>query len=165
VAVGGQGCPEEGVERALPWPPAGEGLPLDAPAFGAPAFGTLGELVPALPAPGRVPQGEPLGVVPGVVEVFGFTVDGCVLVPGVGGVVEFDPGTAPGVVAPVGGGVGLLVGGAVVVLVGGLAVLGACAVLPAAPAGAVAPAERCATAQVVQPRIRERKISLAMDII
>ena len=71
----------------------------------------------ALPDPGSVPHGDPLGVVPGVPEVFGFTVDGCVLLPEDGGFVEFDPGTSDddvgGFTEPVGGAVGLLVGGAV----------------------------------------------------
>jgi hypothetical protein len=48
--------------------------------------------------PGNVPQGDPLGVVPGAVEVFGFTVDGFVLLPRVAGFVEFDPGTVDGAV-------------------------------------------------------------------
>ena len=69
----------------LPWPfpdVAGEPELLD-PAFGV---GLLG----------KVPQGDPLGVVPGAVEVFGFTVDGFVLLPRVAGFVEFDPGTVDG---------------------------------------------------------------------
>ena len=40
----------------------------------APLFGDDPAGAPAVP--GMVPQGEPLGVVPGVVEVFGFTVEG-----------------------------------------------------------------------------------------
>jgi hypothetical protein len=63
--------------------------------------------VPVVPAvPGTVPHGEPLGVVPGAVVVFGFTVEGCVLLPGVAGFVELAPGTlepAPGVAVPAGG--------------------------------------------------------------
>ena len=89
----------------------------DDPVFGVDEFG-----VPAVP--GKVPHGEPLGVVPGVLEVFGFTVDGCVLLPGVAGLVEFEPGTVdeePGVEVPVGGGVEVPVGGGVEVPVGGAA--------------------------------------------
>jgi hypothetical protein len=53
-----------------------------------------------------------------VVEVFGFTVEGCVVLPGDGGLGEFDPGTPDegdvgGFTEPVGGAVGVLVGGAV----------------------------------------------------
>jgi len=47
---------------------------------------------------GKVPQGEPLGDVPGLFFVFGFTVEGSVLLPGVAGLVEFDPGMVPGAV-------------------------------------------------------------------
>ena len=86
----------------------------DDPVFGVDEFG-----VPAVP--GKVPHGEPLGVVPGVLEVFGFTVDGCVLLPGVAGLVEFEPGTVdeePGVALPAGG-VAVPVGGGVEVPVGG----------------------------------------------
>ena len=73
------------------------------------------ELLGAPGVPGMVPHGEPLGVVPGVTEVFGFTVEGCVALPGVGGFGELDPGTLDGDVggftAPVGGATGVLVGG------------------------------------------------------
>jgi hypothetical protein len=85
---------------------------LDDPRFGADPLG-------AVASPGRLPQGDPLGVVPGVVEVFGFTVEGCVLFPDDGGLVEFAPGTFDGGTDPVGGGVLELVGGGVVELVGG----------------------------------------------
>jgi len=79
-AVGGQGVPVVDV-------PGVDGDPelLD------PAFGVE-------PLPGKVPQGDPLGVVPGAVDVFGFTVDGRVLLPRVAGFVEFDPGTVEGAV-------------------------------------------------------------------
>jgi hypothetical protein len=43
-----------------------------------------------------VPQGEPLGLVPGVLVVLGFIVEGCVLLPFDGGLVEFAPGTPVG---------------------------------------------------------------------
>ncbi len=77
---------------------------LDDPVFGVEA--------PAEPAVlGKLPQGEPLGLVPGVLDVFGFTVDGCVLLPGVAGFVELEPGTLEGDELPVGGGVVELVGG------------------------------------------------------
>ena len=105
------------------------------------------------------------------------------LVPGVAGLVEFEPGTLDGefgVVAPVGGvtvpvgGVVAPVGGVtepvggVAVLVGGVAVPGAC-VRPAVPvlrvAGAVPPeGALCATTQVAQQRITERNAILLADI-
>ena len=78
--------------------------------------------------PGKLPHGEPAGlVVPGV--VFGFTVDGVVVVPGVGGVVELEPGTEFGVVEA--GGVAVCPGG-VAVLPGGVAVEGAGDAVPGA---------------------------------
>jgi hypothetical protein len=61
---------------------------LEDPVFGAPGV------------PGNDPHGEPLGAVPGVFGVFGFIVEGCVLLPGVAGFGEVEPGTVP-----VGGGV------------------------------------------------------------
>jgi hypothetical protein len=68
---------------------------LEDPVFGAPGV------------PGNDPHGEPLGAVPGVFGVFGFIVEGCVLLPGVAGFGEVEPGTVPvgGVPVPVGGGV------------------------------------------------------------
>jgi len=123
------------------------------------------------PAPGMLPHGDPLGVVPGAVELFGFTVEGCVLLPGVGGFVEFEPGIAEGdvepvggvVVPPVGGAVVLPVGGAVVLLVGG-ADCDCPAVLPALPAGADPPAACCATTHVAQPSTTEKNPILIIDI-
>jgi hypothetical protein len=118
-AVGGQGVPFGETPAELPWPfPEVEGddpelddPALDEPESEAPGFGVEEPEVPAVP--GNVPHGEPLGLVPGVFEVFGLTVEGCVLLPGVAGFVEFDPGTVdpePGVAAPAGG-VAVLAGG------------------------------------------------------
>jgi hypothetical protein len=112
-----------------------------------PGFEVAGFVEPAVPGvlPGSVPHGEPLGAVPGLLVVFGFTVEGDVLVPGVAGAGEFDPGMLPGEVVfgddPFGtlcgdacgvavwaggvavwaGGVGVLAGG-VAVRAGGVAV-------------------------------------------
>jgi hypothetical protein len=72
--------------------------------------------------PGKFPHGPPVGLVPGV--VFGFTVDGVVLLPELGGFVEFEPGTVDGVV-----GVGLGVVG-VDVLPGGVAVFPGAVAVP-----------------------------------
>jgi hypothetical protein len=117
----------------------------------------LGLELPAVP--GIVPHGEVLlGVLPGV--VFGFIVDGCVLLPGV---VEF------GVVAPGTGdddvGVDVLPGG-VDVLAGGVAVPGVCApLLPEVPAGEAPPeGALCATTQTAHERNIVRKVSFAADI-
>ena len=85
---------------------------MDDPLFGANPLGVVA-------SPGRLPHGDPVGVVPGVVEVFGFTVEGCALLSDDGGLVEFAPGTFDGGADPVGGGVLELVGGGVVELVGG----------------------------------------------
>ena len=103
-AVGGHGAPL-GETPEVPWPfPEVEGAEpeLDEPAAEDPVFDDPG--VPVVS--GKVPQGEPLGLVPGVFDVFGFTVEGCVSVPGVAGFVEFEPGTAgeePGVAVLAGG--------------------------------------------------------------
>lgn len=90
--------------------------------------------------PGKLPHGEPLGVVPGFVVVLGLTVEGCVGVPGVGGFGEFEPGTACGVAVPAGG-VAVLAGG-VAVSAGGVAALAGGVAVPAGgvavPAGGVA---------------------------
>jgi hypothetical protein len=66
-----------------------------------PGFEVAGFVESAFPGalPGSVPHGDPLGVVPGLFVVFGFTVEGDVLVPEVAGAGEFDPGMLPGEVA------------------------------------------------------------------
>jgi hypothetical protein len=123
----------------LPWllpEVEGDEPELDEPELGAselgePAFGVALPVVPAVF--GKFPQGEPLGLVPGGFELFGFTVEGWVLLPGVAGFVEFEPGTLdgePGVAVPAcgvavpAGGVAELAGG-VAVFAGGVAVPGA----------------------------------------
>ena len=104
-AVGGHGPPLGETPAELAWLfPEVEGAEpeLDEPDAEDPVFD--GPEVPVVS--GKVPQGEPLGLVPGAFEVFGFTVEGCVLVPGVAGFVEFEPGTVgaePGVAVPTGG--------------------------------------------------------------
>jgi hypothetical protein len=106
------------------------------PGFGVaglePGFDVAGFVEPAVPAPlGRVPHGDPLGIVPGVLVEFGFTVEGDVLVPGVAGAGEFAPGMLPGEVEfgddPLGLPCGVVCGaaacaGGVAVLAGGVAV-------------------------------------------
>ncbi len=103
------------------------------PEFAEPEFGDLEFVVEAaVPAAlGRVPQGDPLGIVPGVLVEFGFTVEGDVLVPGVAGAAEFAPGMLPGEVEfgddPFGLTCGVVCGvaacaGGVAVLAGGVAV-------------------------------------------
>lgn len=51
-----------------------------------PGFEVAGFVEPAVPGalPGSVPHGDPLGVLPGLFVVFGFTVEGDVLLPEVG---------------------------------------------------------------------------------
>jgi hypothetical protein len=65
-----------------------------------PGFEVARFVEPAVPGAlrGSVPHGDPLGAVPGLFVVFGFTVEGDVLVPSVGAG-EFDPGMLPGEVA------------------------------------------------------------------
>jgi len=122
-AAGGQGVPEAEEPEEV----EGEEPEFDDPEFDDPEVDPSFAVEPVVPVPGKSPQGEPLGVVPGVVEVFGFTVDGCVLLPVDGGFVEFAPGMVDGdfePFVPVGGVEVVPVGGAVVELVGGAAVEG-----------------------------------------
>ena len=110
-------------------------------------------------APGIFPQGPPLGLVCGV---FGLTLEGCVLLPGVGGFGEFDPGTVLGVV-----GVEVPPGGVAVLPDGVVVAPGAAwpAADPAAPAGAAPPAGAlCAVTQTAHIRIVESKVSFVADI-
>jgi hypothetical protein len=95
-ATGGHGLPGVGLIPGLPgevppsllWPfslPGLGGLALD------PEFGAVPEFPSAVP--GKVPQGLPLGEPPGLFGVLGLTVEGCVVLPGVGVPSEFEPGT------------------------------------------------------------------------
>ena len=118
--------------------------------------------------PGNVPHGEPLGEVPGVVELFGVTVEGCVGVAGVGVAGEVAPGTVPA------GGVAVLPGG----VAGDACGVAGCpcgvAVPPGGIAGAVwvevwpgvlAPAAgRCAAAHVAQPSITDKMANFLVNI-
>ena len=128
-AAGGHGVPLGATPAVDPWLfPEVEG---DEPELEDPVFGVEESGVPLVL--GNVPHGEPLGLVPGVLGVFGFTVEGCVLLPGVAGFVELEPGTlegelgvavpAGGVAVPAGGVAGLA--GGVAELGGGMAVPGA----------------------------------------
>jgi hypothetical protein len=123
--------------------------------FGLPDPASGVDPLGALAVPGKVPHGEPLGGVPGAFGVFGLIVEGCVLLPGVAGFGEVDPGTEPvgGVTDPVGGGV---------------AVLGVwvCPPVAGAPAGGGVPPEGvlCPTIQVAQNRSTERRVSFRADI-
>jgi hypothetical protein len=66
---------------------------VDGLLFGVPALGAF----PGVPfgVPGKLPHGAPEGEVP--FGVFGLTVDGCVVLPGVGEVGVVVPGVDPGV--------------------------------------------------------------------
>jgi hypothetical protein len=142
-----------------------------------------------VPVPGRVPHGEPLGVVPGVFVVLGLTVDGCVVLPGVAVLGAVGPGTLvlglllgdvelgdvePGDVCP-----GAVCGVAVpacgvAVLAGGVAVpaggvagepgVELCPALLEPPAGAVPPGAACATAQLAQHKTTDSNASFRDDI-
>jgi len=170
LALGGHGVPGVGfipgelLPLPLPWFPGAEGFELDDPVLGS---------APGVPfaVPGKGPHGEPLGAVPGVVVVLGFTVEGCVVLPGVGlfgelepGAVVFgvplgepDPGAVCGVVDPVGG---------LTLPVGGAVERGAelCRALLEPPAGAAPPGELWATAQLAQHNTTDSKVSLGNDI-
>ncbi len=172
-----------------PWPlvlPGVDGFELDELEFGV-------ELGVEFVAPGRVPHGEPLGEPPGLFGVFGLTVEGCAVLPGVGlvgvvepGTVEFgvplgevDPGVvccvvlAGGVAVPAGG-VAVLAGG-VAGLAGGVAVLAggvagepgveACPALPEPPAAGAPPdGAVCASAQLPQHSTTDNNASLDFDM-
>jgi hypothetical protein len=142
-----------------------------------------------VPVPGRVPHGEPLGVVPGVFVVLGLTVDGCAVLPGVAVFGEVGPGTLvlgvllgdvelgdvePGDVCP-----GAVCGVAVpacgvAVLAGGVAVpaggvagepgVELCPALLEPPAGAVPPGAACATAQLAQHKTIDSNVSFRDDM-
>ncbi len=122
----------------LSWPlvlPGVDGFELEEPEFGI-------EPGVEFVAPGRVPHGAPLGELPGLFGVFGLTVDGSVVLPGVGLVGVVEPGTVvfgvplgevdPGEVCSVvpAGGVAVPVGG-VAVLAGGVAGLAGGVAVPA----------------------------------
>ena len=174
--------PGDALPLLLPWLPEVEGFEFDGPVFGDPVFGAEPDAPFAVP--GKVPQGEPLGEVPGL---FGFTVDGWVVLPGAEGFVGFEPGVlvfgvplgeeAPGVVCP---GVvcpGLVCPGAVcgvVAPVGGFTepVGGAvcepevelCPALLEPPAGAAPPGELWATAQLAQHNTTDNNVSFRDDM-
>lgn len=163
----------------LPWLPAVEGFELEEPVLDDPVLAdpVFDDPVPGMVldapfvVPGNVPQGEPFGM-PGVFVVFGLTVEGCVVFPGVAGL-ELDPGAlvfgvplgevdCPGVVcgvAVLAGGVAVLASG-VAVLAGGVAVpaggvagepgVELCPALLEPPAGAVPAGAAWATAQLAQ---------------
>jgi hypothetical protein len=182
--MAGHGFPEPLGEVAPPlllWPlafPEVDGFEPDDPGFGV-------EPVDPLAVPGSVPQGDPLGEPPGLFGVLGLMVDGCVVLPGVGAVGEFEPGTVvfgtplgdvePGVVCGVpAGGVAVPAGG-VAVLPGGVAVLAGgvagdpgvevCPADPGLPAGGAPPeGAACATAQLAQQSTADSNASFDVDI-
>jgi hypothetical protein len=132
------------------------------PALDAPVFGV--EEFPAEPvAPGMGPQGDVVEDEPGV--LFGFIVEGRVVLPGVGGFGDVAPGTVGGFV-----GVAVLPGGGALPDVFA-PVLPEFPAFPEPAAGAVPPAGAappagalCATAQTAQPRTMERRVSFFADI-
>jgi hypothetical protein len=159
----------------LPWVPEVDGFELDDPEFGA-------EPDAPFAVPGMVPHGEPLGDVPGLFGLLGFTVEGWVVFPGAEGLVGFEPGAlafgvpldedAPGLVcpgavcgavAPVGG-LTAPVGGAV-----GEPGVELCPALLEPPAGCAPPAELLpaelwATAQLAQHNTTHSKVSFRDDM-
>jgi hypothetical protein len=182
LAAGGHGAPLEGLVPGdvplLPllfWLPEVGGFELDVPGFGAGPEAPFAVL-------GIVPQGEPLGDVPGLFVVFGLTVDGWVLLPGAAVFGELEPGTLvfgvplgevdPGLVCPGDvcgaavpvGGFTAPVGGAVGEAVGEVGVE-LCPALLEPPAGRAPPAELWATAQLAQHNRTDSSVSFGDDII
>lgn len=157
--MGWQGAPED-VPGCDPVPGVDD-EPEEDPVLGV-------EPLEAPGVPGAVPQG-PFDLLPGV--VLGFMVEGSVVLPGVGGLVEFEPGTVLGALGVGLGVVGVAVPPGVVEGLGeGVAAPGVwdCPALPApllpAPPGAAPPAgAACAITQQAQNRINERKISFVAD--
>lgn len=166
LAAGGHGAPVEGLVPGdaplLPllfWLPEVGGFEFDVPGFGAGPEAPFAELV-------IVPQGEPLGDVPGLFVVFVLTIDGWVLVFGVP-LGEAEPGlVCPGEVcgaavpvggftAPVGGAVGEAVGEVGVEL---------CPPLLEPPPGRAPPAELWATVQLAQHNRANSNVSFGDDI-
>ena len=157
------------------WLPEVGGFELDVPVFDDPVFEVPFAVL------GIVPHGELLGDVAGLFVVFGLTVDGCVLLPGVAvfGELEFGalgfgvplgdgepglvgPGEVCGAVAPVGG-FTAPVGGAVGEAVGEV---GAelCPALLEPPAGRAPPAELWAIAQLAQHNTTDSNVSFRDDM-
>ena len=153
----------------LPWPLVlpGDGFEFDEPEFG-PEPGV--EFV----APGRVPHGE----LPGLFGVFGLTVDGCVVRPGVGLVGVVEPGTVvfgvplgevdPGIVSCVVPARGVAVpAGGVAVPAGGVAGEAGVEVCPALrepPAGGAPPdGAVCASAKLPH-NTTDNNVNLDFDI-
>ena len=121
-----------------------------------PVFGVVAPDVPGVP--GRFPQGELLDPLPGV--VFGLIVEGFVVLPGVGGLVEFAPGTVDGGFGVGDGVVGVegLPGGVVVLPEGDVVVPGlGWPAVPEAPAGEPPAGAACAITQEAQRRIAGNK--------
>jgi hypothetical protein len=72
--VGGQGWPLGAALEVVEFPWLFSAVEGDEPGLEDPLFGVEAPADPAVL--GKDPHGEPLGVVPGVVEEFGFTVEG-----------------------------------------------------------------------------------------
>jgi len=166
--------PDDEFPLLLPWVPAVAGFELEDPLFEDPVFGA--EPDAPLAVPGIAPHGEPLGEVPGLFELFGFVVDGCVVFPLADGLVGFEPGALgfgvlgdeePGLVCPgaVCGGVAPVggfsapVGGAV-----GEPGVELCPALLEPPAGRAPPAELWATAQLAQHNTTDSNVSFRDDM-
>ena len=143
---------------------------VELPVEGEPGFGLLADPPAAPGVPGKFPHGPPLGLLPGF--VFGLIVEGVVPLPGVGGFVEFEPGTVDGVVEFGVVELGLVEFGVAElgdVLPGGVAVVPPgvwlCPAPPELPVGELPPAGAlCAISHVAQNRSVESKVNLVADI-
>ncbi len=145
-----------------------------------PGFEVAGFVEPAVPGafPGSGPHGDLLGVVPGLFVVFRFTVEGDVLVPGVAGAGESDPGMLPGEVAfgddPCGRLCGVVcgvagcadgvavAGGGVAVWAGGVAVWASGVAVWAG--GVAVPGEPWAIVQLAQQQSMNNNVIIFADI-
>ena len=169
-------APDSVLEVELPFPVVAGASGFDELVFGVAPFSSgaggaefpaLGDAVLGEPGvPGSVPHGEPDGLVPGVFVALGFTVEGCLVVPGAGGLGEFEPGTPGGFagVAVPAGGVAVPACG-VAVLAGGVAVPGLCGCVLELPAGGAPPAGLLwAITQDPQEKIIARNAIFLADI-
>lgn len=121
-----------------------------------------------LDVPGRVPHGEPLGEVPGLVGVFGLMVEGWVVLPGVGVLGDVEPGTVVlgvplGELVP-GVGTGVCGTGGPACGVAGEPGVEVCPALLELPAGVPAEGAVCATTQLAEHKTTDNKVNFIFDI-
>ena len=173
-------APGDVLPLLLPWVPEVGGFELEDPVFDDPLLeDPVSGAEPDAPfaVAGKVPHGEPLGDVAGLLGLLGFAVDGCVALPAAEGLVGFEPGTLvfgvplgedePGVVCPGAVcGVAAPVGGFTAPVGGAVGEPGVelCPPLLEPPAGRAPPAELWAIAQLAQHNTTDSDVSFRDDM-